>query len=185
MAPFDELARLLSRDYVVLDTETTGLVAPELVSVAVVNRHGEEVLHRVVRPGRPIEDEASRVHGLTLGALADKPSFPAIAPVLREALCGHVIVVYNAEYDRRVLANTYRRYRIPLPALETWCAMEWFAHVAGEWNPSRRSYTWKPLAEAARHFGVPQPVAHDALADCLTTWRVLQAAFRQRAASHD
>lgn len=175
--PWDAIRSLVARPYVVLDTETTGLLNPEIVAVGVVSSSGETVLNELVRPARPIEPEASRITGIDAAAVADKPEFPAIEPALSRAIADSRVCIYNAAYDLAAIENTYARYGLPIPAFEPWCVMEWFAQVHGEWNEARGSYVWQPLAKAARHFGVTQGAPHDALDDALTTWRILDAAI--------
>jgi len=177
-SPWDEVRALGSRPFVVLDTETTGLTDPEIVSVAVLTDAGEPVIHRLVRPGKPIESDASRLTGLDAAAVSDAPEFPAIEPALTRAISGKRVAIYNADYDIAVLRNTYARYGLAVPRYEPWCVMRWFARVFGEWSALRGDYVWKPLSAAAAYFGVPQPAAHDALEDCRTTLRVLAAAMR-------
>ncbi len=165
--------------FVILDTETTGLLAPELVSIAVVDHRGRTVLSQTVRPAKPIEPEASRISGLTMASVADRPEFPAVAADVSQALDGRLVVIYNAAYDTQVLRNTYARYGSAVPAFRPWCAMEWFARLYGEWDEGRGAYVWQSLSKAATYFGVAQEPAHNAVADCLTTWKVLQEAFRR------
>ena len=176
---WEELRILLDTPYVVLDTETTGLLEPEMVSVAVVDQQGESILHEFVRPAKAIEPGASRITGITDAMVADKPPFPEVEPLLTGAIADRLVVIYNAAYDSQVLRNTYARYGLPMPEHQTWCAMEWFARLNGEWNAVRGSYVWKSLAKAAAFFGVENPSAHDALADCRTTWKVLQEGLRR------
>jgi len=176
---WDEIRSVLTKLYVILDTETTGLLAPEMVSVAVIDPEGRTLVDDIVRPAKPIEPDAQRITGLTKDVVADKPEFPSVEPQLTSVLTGQCVIIYNAAYDVSVLQNTYDRYGLLLPQFETWCAMEWFARVYGEWNERRRSYTWQSLAKAAAYFEVPQENAHNALGDCLTTWNVLQAALQR------
>ncbi len=172
---FDEdLGYLLAGPYLVLDTETTGLVDPEMVSVAVIDATGKTLFDEIVRPGRPIEPGASEITGLTDAYVAGRPGFPAIEPALSRILEGQTVVIYNAEYDVRVLANTYARYRLPLPSFTPWCAMKWYARRYGAWDSRRGSYRWQSLAKAAAACGLKQSTPHTALADCLTTWQILQ-----------
>jgi len=175
--PWDAIRSLIERPYVVLDTETTGLLNPEIVAIGVVSSSGETLLNELVRPARPIEPEASRITGIDAAAVADKPEFPAIEPALSRAIADTRVCIYNAAYDLAAIENTYVRYGLAIPAFESWCVMEWFAQVHGEWNDARGSYVWQPLAKAARHFGVTQGAPHDALDDALTTWRILDAAI--------
>jgi DNA polymerase-3 subunit epsilon len=177
--PWEELRRLAQEPFVLLDTETTGLFAPELVSIAVVNDAGRPLLHEWVRPAKPIEPEAERLTGLSLAMLDDKPSFPAVAPAVADALRGRRVVIYNAAYDVAVLENTHRRYGLPMPAFEPWCAMEWFARLNGQWDPQRGAFVWQSLHKAASFFGVHVETAHDALADCVTTWSILREAMQR------
>jgi DNA polymerase III subunit epsilon len=177
--PWEELRRVAEEPFVVLDTETTGLFAPEVVSIAVVNDAGRPLLHEWVRPAKPIEPEAERLTGLSLAMLDDKPSFPAVAAAVADALRGRRVVIYNAAYDVAVLENTHRRYGLPMPAFEPWCAMEWFARLNGQWDPKRGAFVWQSLHKAASYFGVREEAAHDALADCMTTWCVLREAMRR------
>jgi len=169
---------LEGRRYVVLDTETTGLHEPELVTVAVVSAAGEVLIDERVRPGKRIEADASRITGITDAMLVDCQEFPVIYPRLLGALTGSRVVIYNAAYDLKVLANTCRRYGLLSPTVDAWCAMEWYAALHGEWDPRRQAYRWQRLSVAAERFGVPELEAHSALGDCRTTLGVLHAALQ-------
>ncbi|MGB2983619.1 MAG: 3'-5' exonuclease [Candidatus Bipolaricaulia bacterium] len=178
-AHWAEIQTLLSQPYVVLDTETTGLLDPEIVSVAVVDAQGETVINELVRPAKPIEPQASRITGIDETTVAGCPEFPEVEPKLTLALDGQRVAIFNAAYDLQALQNTYARYGLREPTIEAWCVMKWFAVVFGEWSDIRGDYTWQPLSRAAEYFGVEQASAHDALDDTLTTWRILQEAFRR------
>ncbi len=164
-----------TREYVVLDTETTGLDAPEIVSVAVVDSRGKTLINELVRPAKPIEPGASRITGISDKTVRDRAEFPTIHQALFEALDGKLVTIYNADYDLRVLRNTCNRYNLEVPKFEHWCVMEWFARVYGKWDRYRADYSWQKLSSAAKYFRVEQTDAHDALGDCLTTWRIIEA----------
>jgi len=91
---------------IVLDTETTGLNARmgdrvieigciELLSRSVTDRH----FHSYLNPQREIDEGATRVHGLTLEFLADKPKFPDIAGEFVEYISGAELIIHNAAFD--------------------------------------------------------------------------------------
>jgi len=90
----------------VLDTETTGLNARmgdrvieigciELLSRNVTERH----FHSYLNPEREIDEGATKVHGLTLEFLADKPKFADIAREFVDYIGGAELIIHNAAFD--------------------------------------------------------------------------------------
>ncbi len=175
----DIIRTLDGQDYVILDTETTGLSDPELVSIAIIDNRGGVVIDELVRPAKPIELGASRITGITNETVRHSPEFPAIYERLKEAVTNKLVVIYNASYDLKVLRNTCRRYNLEMPQFEHWCAMEWFAQVYGKWDSYKKDYTWQKLSTAARYFAVDQEDAHNALGDCITTLQVIEAGLER------
>ena len=177
---FSDILRALDgHDFLVLDTETTGLNKPELVSIGIIDNNGVVLMDELVRPAKPIEPGASRITGITNEAVVDRPEFPAIYERLKEAISGKLVVIYNSAYDLKVLRNTCNRYNLAMPPIEAWCAMEWFAKVYGHWDNYRGNYTWQKLSTAAGYFAVEQHDAHNALSDCITTLRVIEAGLKR------
>lgn len=151
---------------VYLDTETTGLgFDDEIVDVAVVGAGGQVLLDTLVRPSRPIPPGASAVHGLTDRDVAGAPTWDLVYPGLLSVLAGRVVVVYNADFDRRLVGQCCARCGLAEPAVRWECAMRAYADFHGE--PGRGGgYRWHPLERAVRTFGVA-PGGHRALADAL------------------
>ena len=177
---YREIWELLAKDeFVVLDTETTGLDNPEMVSVAVIDRSGTTLLNERVRPSKPIEPGASEITGIRDADVADAPRFPEIYAAFRASVEGKRVVIYNSSYDMKVIRNTCAQYDLATPQFEPWCAMMWFARIFGEWDSRRASYRWQRLSAAAQFYGVAQIDAHDALGDTLTTLAVVDAALEQ------
>jgi len=96
---------------VILDTETTGMNMSggphylghriiEIGCVEVINRRltGNHY-HVYIKPDRPVDEEAIRVHGITDAFLADKPDFAAIAGEFVEFIRGAELVIHNAPFD--------------------------------------------------------------------------------------
>lgn len=164
-----------SGDYVVLDTETTGIDrGSEIVSIAVIASDARPLLNTLVHPTKPIPAEATKIHGITNEAVKNVLPFPA--ELLQELLTGRNVIVYNANYDIGMLYNSTRLAgftQIEWRNIASWhCAMETFAEIYGEWDDYHGNYRWQKLVFAAGHYGIPTDGAHGALADCLMTLQV-------------
>jgi DNA polymerase-3 subunit epsilon len=159
----------------VLDTETTGLSNPELVSLSIVDETGGVVMDELVRPAKLIEQGATRITGITNELVKNRPEFPSIYTRFKQAVNGRLVVIYNAAFDLQVLASSCQRYNLEMPQFEYWCAMEWFAKVYGKWDTSKQDFKWQKLSVAAKYFAVDQYNSHNALSDCLTTLKVIEA----------
>jgi len=92
--------------YIVLDTETTGLDPDdghkiiEIGCVEILDRNvTENTFHKYINPEREIDIEASKVHGLTLNNLKDKPIFSQIYDDFLEYVDQSPIIIHNAPFD--------------------------------------------------------------------------------------
>lgn len=95
---------------VALDTETTGRANDgtttgdhriiEIGCVEIVDRKltGRE-LQIYLDPERPVDPEATRVHGMTWDMLKGKPRFRDIAPVFIDFIRGAELLIHNAKFD--------------------------------------------------------------------------------------
>ena len=124
-------------NFVVLDSETTGLGTPiDFVEVGVLSSRGEVLFDSPIKPSCPIEPGASRLHGRTTKSLSGERRFHEFYPDLLETLWTKRVVVYNAPYDRRVWDAAVGRLgaRAELAGqLAPWeCAMRAFAAYVGE-----------------------------------------------------
>ncbi|HYL90082.1 MAG TPA: DNA polymerase III subunit epsilon [Burkholderiales bacterium] len=104
---------------VVLDTETTGLNAKlgdriieigctEILSRRVADRH----FHAYLNPERDVDLGATRVHGLTLEDLRQKPKFADVAKELLDFVSGAEVLIHNAEFDLEFLDLELGRCRL-------------------------------------------------------------------------
>lgn len=91
---------------IALDTETTGLDASsghriiEIGCVEFIDRQlTRNNLHFYLNPEREIDEGASRVHGMTLDDLRDKPLFAQIADQFVDFCRGAEVVIHNASFD--------------------------------------------------------------------------------------
>lgn len=165
---------LKSENYLILDTETTGLGNDaQICQIAIINAQGETLLNTLVKPTVAIPPSASNIHGITDDKVQDAPSWADIASQVETILRGQDVVIYNANYDLGVLVQTARAHELKFNLnFSDYCAMEAFAEVYGEWNDYHGNYRWQSLSTAANYYLADTSDAHDALADCLMTLAV-------------
>ena len=169
---------LAGKEFLVLDTETTGLHDGEIVQIAIINSAGETLLDTLVKPAQAIPADATAIHGITDEMCNDAPIWPQITGHIESLVSGKELVIYNAVYDRKMMHKSQERHN--LPKIE-WkdicsfhCAMEAYAEYFGDWNNYHGSYRWQRLSAAAHRCGVTVENAHNALGDCLMTLGVVK-----------
>jgi len=166
-------AMLETDDYLVLDTETTGLHDGEICQIAIVESSGEVALNTLVKTSRSIPPDATRIHGITDEMVVDGLPWSAFVPMITELLSGRNLVVYNAIYDRKMMHQSAEKEGIAKTEWKEvatwWCAMEAYAEFHGDWNDYYKSYRWQSLSNACYQMGIPVNNAHSALGDCLMT----------------
>ncbi len=165
--------------FVVLDTETTGLNrerADEPVALAIVAPDGTVMIDTLINPGMTIDPGAARVHGITDDRVAGAPYWWRIRAQVVEAVRGKTVVIYNAAFDRAIIANadaiSEDEAQVPLDKVVAGftCAMEQYAEFWGDWNDYHQSFRWQRLTAACEQQGiVVESRAHSALGDALRT----------------
>lgn len=184
----EELVALVRRgNFVILDTETTGLGdKAEICSIAVIDDTGKTLLDTLVRPVRGIPADATRIHGITNDTVKNARDWLNTNEQVWQLLHGRDVIVYNADYDIRLLIQSEKACE-PF-ALSDWgtisrvCAMNAYAEYVGDWNEYHENYRWHKLTDAARAIGYQLPEGmkpHGALADCLMTLAVCRYLVKQ------
>jgi DNA polymerase III epsilon subunit-like protein len=164
--------------FVVLDTETTGLLddpSAEIIQIAVVDGTGRTLLDSYVKPSLSIPAGATRIHGITDDMVASaRPFFDVLAEIERAIPAGRRVVIYNADYDRGLLGRHLLTTYGSGVDIANWigrrswsCAMNAYAAFVGNWNDYHGNYKWPKLPNLGSD-------AHTALSDCLATLAVLQ-----------
>jgi DNA polymerase-3 subunit epsilon len=155
------------QDVVYLDTETTGIDGrAEIVEIAVIDGAGQTLLDTLVRPDGIIPYEVIRIHGIDDTMVAGAPRWPEVYPALRDLLRDQTVIVYNADFDFRLVNQMNRRCGF-LPLTGSWeCAMKQYAGFATDWHARYGNYRWHKLGVALARFGHPTN-GHRARADAL------------------
>ncbi len=171
-----QMAReVLSQRPVFLDTETTGLdSSAEIVEISIVDHDGSVLLESLVRPSQPIPRAVSRIHHITDNMVANAPTWPVLWPTIRLHLVNRISVIYNEEFDVRMMQQSHARYRLPWrERLNTFCLMKLYAQFKGEWNPARSSYRNFSLDSAGKECGLSLPNSHRSTDDTRLTHALL------------
>ena len=132
------------RNWVILDTETTGLDdGAEIIEVAVIDAEGRVLFDSLVQPRSPIPEEVTGIHGITNEMVRDAPTWPAVLRKLEPLLKERLILIYNAAFDTRLINQTCALWGIQELQLHAECVMEAFRLLQGKTH-------WISLASADR-----------------------------------
>lgn len=174
-----EDAELKALNFVVFDTETTGLEpsrGDEMISIAgvrIVNGRilRGEIFSTLVNPGRKIPPASTRIHGITDEMVAEASPLASILPRFHDYVGDGVLVAHNAAFDMAFLEKRQHEAEVSFdqPVLDTVLLA---AHVFGR----AESLTLDALAE---RFGIviPPEERHTALGDAIATAEVLLRLF--------
>ena len=110
---------------IVLDTETTGMnqlgahyeghCIIEIGAVEMINRrYTGNNFHIYIKPNRPVDPEAIKVHGITDEMLADKPDFSQIANEFIEYIKGAELLIHNAPFDVGFMDYEFAKLNLPI-----------------------------------------------------------------------
>ncbi len=166
----------MTRTYVALDLETTGLDPEQdrIIEIGAVRFDASgrelETYQRLINPGREIPPFIERFTGVTNDMVAGAPRVAIAAPELESFIGGSQVVGHNIGFDLSYLAREGVRLRVE--ALDT-------AELARYLVPRLRSHG---LAEVARELEVEAIDHHRALNDARTAAAVF-ARLVARAAS--
>ena len=136
----------MAKKYIVLDTETTGLEVKQghrVIEIGAVllndRKKSEEHFHTYLNPSRLIDEEASKVHGITNSDLEDKPFFDEIAEEFISFIEGSTLVIHNAPFDLGFLNNELKLASTSYPNLEEICEVEDSLTIARNKYPGQRN----------------------------------------------
>jgi len=170
-----------TENYLILDTETTGLgTTDEIIELGIINMNGEVIYHSMFKPNCPINPKAEEIHGISLSSLQDAPKFSDQWHTIKNILFGKKVLIYNATFDLRMLNQTARLYGFDnlLTKFDTHCIMKSYAKYNGVINPKTGNYCWVKLEQALINEGIPSKQRHRATDDCLMTLALINKVGR-------
>ncbi|EPZ6879090.1 exonuclease domain-containing protein [Escherichia coli] len=178
----------LKSDYVIIDTETTGLDEfAEIIEIAIINMRGEVLLDTLVKPTEPIPLEVTEINHITNEMVANAPSWRDVFPKVHAIIRMHKWLAWNSGFDARMLDQTCSHTEIydnKSPGVASLITSrihtshidakavydQWY----GEFDEKRQAFKRQSLTTAAARHGVSVEGAHRALADCQMVLAVLQ-----------
>lgn len=134
---------------VVLDTETTGMnqfgahyeghCIIEIGAVELINRRFTgKTFHVYIKPDRPVDPEAVKIHGITDEMLADKPSFAEISQKFLEFIKDAELLIHNAPFDVGFLDYEFSKVKLPLKTTDI-CVVTDTLLMARQMYPRKRN----------------------------------------------
>jgi len=159
-------------DYVVFDVETTGMkpedghAIVELAAQRIRDRKVVDTFDTIVNPGRQVEAEAVAVHGIT-NEVIQKEGRPLIEviPAFMLFVEDATLVAHNIRFDLSFINSHLNTLGLPPlnnPMIDTL-----------DLARSKVLLGSYALGYLAKHFNIPQPTAHRALADVEVTRELL------------
>lgn len=159
---------LVSKDFVILDTETTGLYDAEIIELSIIDKQGKVLFDSLFKPKEPIPQEVIEIHGIDNEMVAAAPTWAEKFNEIKSILEGKTVVIYNADFDCSMIHSTNRIWEIGehisfTPA----CAMEAYRMYCG-------SDRWCKLSEASGKY-----TAHRSLNDCYSVLTLLNKVWSE------
>lgn len=163
--------KILKKNPVYLDTETTGLEeTDEIIEIAIVNHQGKVIYASFIKPSRTIPEDSIRVHHITNEMVEDAPTWPEAWPKIKQLLIGQPIGMYNAKFDVRMIEQTLKIYDIPLKEkLHAFDILKIYSDFRGVWDHRKRAMRRFRLETAGEDMGIDIPNSHRAADDTLLT----------------
>ena len=98
-------------EYVILDTETTGLdYDAEIIELGIIDLEGNVLYHSLFKPTTPILPGASEVHKIYDKDLEGAPNFKAEIPKIDKILRDRMILAYNSDFHEQVIRYNYEMH---------------------------------------------------------------------------
>jgi DNA polymerase-3 subunit epsilon len=154
-------------DFIILDTETTGLGKKDvIIQIGIIDLDGNTLLDSFVKPTKltRVPEEASAIHGIVINQLNDAPTFKEIYPKFTEVISKKRILIYNADFDSRLIVQTSVQDGFKLKDFKSFCMMKAYSQFIGEWNDYHQDFKFQKLPSGD----------HSAIGDCMATLEVIK-----------
>ena len=168
-------------EFVILDTETTGLDdQAEIVEISIIDKQRNILFDSLIKPKNQIPWDAECIHGISNSDVSNAPTWVDVYSQVKEILIatGRTVAIYNAGYDIRIIRQTCILHGLDMFNINSDCVMLQYAKFWGVWDNYHGNYKWQKLTNAAKQQGIEIKNAHRALGDCLMTLDVLEKIYK-------
>jgi DNA polymerase-3 subunit epsilon len=153
--------------FVIFDTETTGLESNDvIVQIGIIDLKGSILLNTLIKPSmkKSIPSGATNIHGITMNMLENAPYFKDIIPEIEKVVAGKTVLIYNEEYDTRIINQTCDQDACKPLKFRHDCIMKQYSKFVGEWNDYYGNYRFQRLPAGD----------HSAIGDCQSSLKILK-----------
>mgnify|MGYP000625097901 CR=1 FL=1 len=171
-------------DYVVVDTELTGLDQKNasIVSIGAVKMKGtriimSDIFYEIVRPSSEITAESILIHGITPTETAGKPSIGSVISDFLVFCKGCVIAGHFVVLDTKVINNELKKHygcTLDNPIIDTYKIYDWLNQNEENFSRHFLEDREKDLFSIAKNYEIRTVEAHNALMDAFITAQILQ-----------
>lgn len=160
------------RPIITLDTETTGVSTTEdrIIQIAAIKRFPDgkiEEKNSSINPEIHISEEATVVHGITDEMVKNAPTFKQLSSAMKDWFSGSDISGFNTDsFDCNIMLSEMERCGLSF--------LDWDCNFVDVMKLYRHFYPNTQEAIYERFFGEKLENAHDALADCRASDRILE-----------
>jgi DNA polymerase III subunit epsilon len=154
-------------NYVIFDTETTGLGENDvIVQIGLLDLDGNVLMNTLIKPSKRkrISGEATAIHGITMKMLLDAPTFKEIYHRFVEIIRNKTVLIYNAKYDTRLYWQTSAQDEIDTDSFKYVCVMLLYSVFEGDWSDYHGNFKYQRLPGGD----------HTAIGDCKATLELLK-----------
>jgi DNA polymerase III epsilon subunit-like protein len=131
---------ILKSDAVIVDTETTGLLdnsRVEVIELAIITMQGEILYRSRFRPKYRITKRTIAIHGISNEDVKNNKTFAEEFPKINSILNSKIAIAYKSDFDKGVIKNTCKIYKLDPPECRWECAMNAYRafQESGKWLP--------------------------------------------------